>query len=1086
MRSWMVRATSTLAALALVLGLSDRLEAQGVTTGAISGLVQDSAGNPLENAAVQVVYIPTGFRSNATTNSSGLYIVQGLEPGGPYRVTARAIGFRATTREDVRVSIGQTFRAPFSLTPTTVELADITVISEDPTGLFAPSRQGTATTIGDSALRRLPTLNRDFADFVKLTPQVAVRDGDEGGISVVGQNNRFNTVQVDGATVNDRFGLGRTGQTGGQAGGRAVGLDAVKEYQVLLAPYDVRQGNFTGALINAVTKNGTNDLEGSAFFFYRDESLANDPLGLTEFNQKQFGGSLGGPIVRDQAHFFVNVELNRRATPAAGPFFGSTDRAPLVTQADVTRFQSILDGYGLESGDGELFNRSNPLLNMLARFDLQVGSSSRLVFRYGYNEAKDDNFSRTTSPTNPIFNLSSTAYRFENSTHNPALQFFTNFAGGASNEFLVSYQRIRDARTPAVVSPLVTVQGLAQPSGTGVARLQSGSEQFSQGNALDQDFFELTNNFTKPMGEHLITIGTRNEFYNVRNLFAQSSYGVWTFNSLDDFQNGVADRYAVAGSVGGGTTGEASFNTATLGFYVQDQWRASPRLNLTLGLRADIPLFFDQPVYDERVADDFGGERTVPSGQVLLAPRAGFNLDLNGDQTTQIRGGLGMFAGAPAFVWMSNAYANTGTGINQLTCSPGNTPAFSATLPPSVACLDGQTIGPGNTIGEVDLIGDETEFPQVLRANFAVDQRLGSGLVGTIEGIYTKGINDYFIVNRNLNAPLGVDQTGRTVYGTFNASGAPTPSYFDVATYGPSFSGGVYELLNTSENYSWSLSGQLQKRFAGSLLVTAGYTYSEAQDVASFTSSRAISNWQFGRVYSDDQLGDTRATSSFSRPHRLVIGTSFTMPWERFQTDVSFTYVGQSGQPYTYIAGGASGRGDLNADGSNGNDPIYIPTSASDPTQMMFDPITGAGGVVLLTAAEQATAFDEFIDGDACLSRQRGQIMERNSCRNPWQNFLDMSIRQTLPTIARQQLTLEIGVFNVLNLLNSDWGRIRTAGGGIFYTEALLQQVGATPGTVETSQPIFEFDPANVEEQYEVTSSPSNSYQVQVGLRYAF
>ena len=1068
------------AAAALLLAVTGAVEAQGVTTGALSGTVADSMGAPIAGATVEVRFEPTGFRAMTTTNSRGFYLLQGLEPGAPYTAAARAIGHRSRRTDGMRVFLGQTTRQDFALPAATIEVEEIVVTSDVNEDIFSPSRQGSATTVGDSALRRLPTLNRDFADFVKLTPQVGVRDGDEGGIAVAGQNNRFNTVQVDGATVNDRFGLGRTGQTGGQAGGRAVGLDAVKEYQVLLAPYDVRQGNFTGALINAVTKNGTNDFSGTAFFNFRNDALAGDPLGQTDFNQKQFGASLGGPIMRDRAHFFVNGDFSRRTAPATGPFFGSTDRPAPVAQADFDRFVSLLEGYGLEAGDGDAFDRNNPLTNLLARVDWQLNDGHRLVFRYGYNEAEDDVFSRSTATNNPIFDLSSFAYAFRNKTHNPSLQLFSNFASGASNEFRVSFQSIRDRRTPAVVQPLVMVENVTGAvGGPATARLQAGSEQFSQGNELDQDFWEITDNFTMPFGNHLVTIGTRNEFYKVRNLFSQSSFGVWRFDSLDDFEDGVAENYLVSGNTGGGATGETPFSTYTLGFYVQDQWTVSPRLSVTAGLRTDIPVFPTEVVYDPRVATDFGAH-DVPSGQLMWQPRVGFNYDMGGAALSQVRGGVGIFAGAPAFVWMSNAYANTGLRFSQLTCTEGNTPAFSPTLPAPLACADGAAIEPGGFLGEVDLIGEDTRFPQVLRANLAFDRELGRGFVGTIEGIYTKGLNDYFIINRNIGAAVGTDPTGRTVYGTFNATGVSAPAYIN-PIYGPSSSGGVYELLNTSNNYSWSLSGQLQKRFGGSTLLSAGYTYSESKDVQSFTSSRAISNWRNAWTVSGDLRNDEATIGSFSRPHRIVIGASYTAPWKRFPTDISLTYVGQSGQPYTYIAAGAGGRGDLNADGTNTNDPIYIPTGPTDPNVLFADLTTSSGAVV--TAAEQAAAFSDFISGESCLDSQRGQIMGRNSCRNPWQSFLDMSIRQSLPTVNGHALSLEIGIFNLLNLLNEDWGLTKTVGATVFYSDDPLQQVGFDAGT---NLPIFTFDPANIDNRFVTTPTLGNSYQVQMGLRYAF
>ncbi len=1077
MRTW-IRTAGALVALGAAV-TAGRLEAQGVTTGAVSGYVQDSAGAPLANAQVLITYLPTGFRTAATTNANGLYLAQGLEPGGPYEVVARAIGYRPERASGLRTSIGQTTRQNFVLAATTVQLEDIVVASEADADIFAPSHQGTSLTIDESVLRRLPTLNRDFTDFVKLSPQVSVRDGDDGGVAVAGQNNRFNTIQVDGATVNDRFGLGRTGQTGGQAGGRAVGLEAVKEYQILLAPYDVRQGNFTGALINAVTKSGTNDLSGSAFITYRNDALAGDPLGQTTFNQSQFGAALGGPIIRDKLHFFLSGEFSRRTTPSLGPAFGSTESPPPVTQEEYDRFVSLLEGYGLEPGNGDIFDRSNPLTNLLARFDWQLGTSNRLVLRYGYNQAGDDNFSRSTSPNNPVFDLSSVAYQFKNKTHNPSVQLFSNFGNGSSNELRVSFQSIRDRRTPSVVQPLVMVENLTNPLNAGTARIQSGSEQFSQGNELDQDFWEVTNNFSKPIGNHLVTIGTRNEFYKVRNLFAQASYGAWRFDDLDDFEAGVAEQLIVSGAAGGGVTGETLFNTYTLGFYAQDQWTVNDRFSLTYGLRADIPMFPDNPEYDPRVATDFGAH-DVPSGQMMWQPRIGFNYDLKGDRTSQVRGGIGLFAGAPAFVWMSNAYANTGLKFSQLTCRDEDVPAFDPTLPAPQACLDGAAIEPGGFVGEVDLIGEDTKFPRVMRLNLALDQQLGNGFVGTLEGIYTKGLDDYFIINRNLAGPVGTDATGRTLYGTFQDDGDAEPDYVN-SIYGPSFSGGVYELLNTSNNFSYSLTGQLQRRFGASLLLRAGYTYSHAEDVQSFTSSRAISNWRNSRTLSGLDTDDEATTGSFDRPHRLSLGATWIAPWEKYTTEVSFSYTGQSGQPYTYIAGGGSNRGDLNADGTNTNDPIYIPTGVGDPNLQFADIMDGA--VVEVSAAAQAAAFDEFISGEPCLSEQRGQIMERNSCRNPWQTFLDMSVRQSLPPMNGHELTLEVGIFNLLNLLDSDWGKVKTIGGTVFYSDDPLQMVDFDEGT---NRPVFQFDPANLDNRYQVTSALGNSYQVQMGLRYAF
>lgn len=1047
--------------------------AQGVTTAAVRGRVTDQNGVPIEGAGVVLRNTSTGQSFRTTSRAQGHYGVENAAVGGPYTLEARMIGHRPVIRTGITLSLGQVFELDLRLERAAVELEGVTVVAEEVDHVMSPAVQGTGTTVSDSILRRLPTLDREFQDFVRLTPQVAVRDGDEGGLTAAGQNNRYNTIQVDGSTVNDRFGLGRTGLTGGQAGGRAIGLDAVKEYQVLLAPYDVRQGNFTGALINAVTKSGTNDWHASGFYYLRNQNLAGDPLSETDFSQQQFGGSLGGPIQRDLAHFFVNAEFKRRERPASGPYIGQPTSIR-VTSAQVDAFNDALASYGLPaSGTGALITNRNPLGNFLGRIDYRVGNSSRLVLRYSYNSAEEDIFSRANSGT---FDLSTVGYFFNNRTHNPSVQFFTNFANGMSNELLFSLNRIRDKRTPNVVAPLIIVQNFTGADASGAFSLQSGSERFSQGNELDQDIWEITDNLTIPVRNHRITIGTRNEFYKVRNLFAQSSYGVWTFDDLADFESGTVEQYESAGDLGGGIA--ATFKAGIFGAYVQDQWEVSPSLTVTAGLRVDIPTFFDKPSYDPRVVAD-GFNTDLPSGQLMFAPRLGFNLDL-GERMTQIRGGIGLFTGAPAYVWYSNAFSNNGTKIGRITCTAtiGGVPAFSTQLGGPLECADGSGLAT-TTIGEVNTVGADTKFPQVLRGNLAIDRRLPAGLVGTAEIMFTKGVNDFFIVNRNLvePGPTNRDVNGRVMYGTINANGTVSPNYVDVGLYGPSFNGGVYELLNTSNNSSFTITGQLQKRFAAGWEATLGYTYSNSQDVQSFTSSRAISNWRFGRAYSGSQLDDNATTSAFARPHRLVAGLTYSAPWKQYPTDVSLSYVIQSGQSYTLIAGGSSGRGDLNADG-NQNDPIYVPRNSSEIT--FVDIVVNS--VVVRTAALQTAQFDRYVDNEECLLRQRGRIMERNSCRSPSQQFLNLTLRQSLPEVGKGHLSLEVGVFNLLNFINKDWGQIRTPNGIIFNEYSILSMVDAQGG-----QPRFQlnYNPAT-QQRFMETSSFLNAYQVQVALRYGF
>jgi hypothetical protein len=574
---------------------------------------------------------------------------------------------------------------------------------------------------------------------------------------------------------------------------------------------------------------------------------------------------------------------------------------------------------------------------------------------------------------------------------------------------------------------------------------------------------------------------------------------VYSFDTLDDFLDGgvgAASSYTVSGSLTGGPVEAAEFNSSQFAFYGQDQFQVSEDFSLTGGVRVDIPVFNTQPEYANQVNVDFD-DPDVPSGQFMINPRVGFNWDIEGATDQQLRGGIGMFTGNPAYVWMSNAYSNNGSSFAILGCGDTNpnglAPAFNPdpdnqTLSCAPGTADGGgtvAIGDGDFLGEVDLIGDDTKFPQVLRANLGYDRRLGDDLLFTLEGIYNRGINDYFIVNRNFGAggtgsAVGTDATGRVMYGTLDDDGFSIPNYFRPEVYGVR-DVGVFELLNTGNNYSYNLTAGLQKLIGENVRLTGAYTFSRARDVQSFTSSRATSNWRFGRMNAGDQLEDEATISSFDRTHKLTASASYKLPTsEDWPTELSLIYIGNSGLPFTYISGGFGGRGDLNADGIVFNDPLYIIEGPGD-TGMLWE------------SPEDEAAYDALISAQDCLSDQRGQIQERNTCRNPWQNFLDLSIKQGLPQFAGgQRVSLQLGVFNFLNLLNEDWGIIKTAGGGVFDSHAIAFVSGGDP---VTGEPVFAYLGPEADEAegisledalYDNNGDPRSSWQLQLQLRYEF
>ena len=1068
------------AALLAFVGVPAIAAAQGNTTGAIGGTVTGDQNQPVEGAQIQITNRTNGFTAGSLTRSNGTYLVQGLEVGGPYTVTIRRIGFAPQTRNDIRVSLSQVTRVDFALAQQAAQVEGVTVVAETEGALISPSRVGAQTSVSDTMISRLPSLNRDFTDFAKMAPQVSSVAG--SGISGAGANNRFNSIQIDGASAQDLFGLGSTGQPGGAVGAKSISVESVKEYQVLLSPFDVRQGNFTGVLVNAVTKSGTNELHGSAYGYMRDQELTRTQPYLNDFKQQQFGFSLGGPIVKDRAFFFVNPEFQRQTQPTAGPFIGASN-AP-VTQAQIDQFNSVLEGYGIQGGTGAYIANENPLTDIFARLDVNLPWSSRLALRHKYGNGEQTSFSRPSNGEE--FRLTSNAYDFSNTTNQTVGQLFTNLANGFSNEFQVGYTVIDDFRSFDQQAPQIEVV-FPQADGSGTSNMIAGTERSSQGNELYQTILEIGDNIGFPIGAHNLTVGTKNFFYYSDNLFAQDRFGRWQFQSLDSLRNGIPSRYDVRVPIG--DQARARFHSATYGVYAQDRWTLSPTMNLTLGLRADIPTFDERPPRNEDFEADVAGiagldgRRTdeVPSGNILWQPRIGFNWDVTGDQRNQFRAGVGSFAGPPAYVWLSNAFGNTGvSGFPSLACanaSPANRaypPAFTAAAVTSPPQTCGGTSGnPFSALvsGNINLLSPDFNFPQVLKATVGFDHRFGEGMaggllrdvIGTVELLYSKAQNNPFYVNRALVEPAATNTNfqGRLMYGTLNANNSVSPNYI---------AGGrtqIIDVINSNQDYSYSVTTGLQKRWADSWEGSLYYTFQKAEDVQSTSNSTASSNWGLGRIHGGSQFAMDLAPSRWSTPHKITAHGSYTFP---SRTSVTVFYTGNSGPAYSFYS-----FDDENADGTN-NDIIYVPADVYDPAEIRFR-ASGSN-----TIAMQQAALDEFINNVDCLSEQRGQLLERNSCRSGWLNNIDFSLRQALPTIRGQAISLQWDVFNFANLLNREWGIQRYATDVGFPGVRLLDRVGtATVNGVITPEYTF-----NVNQPYYTFETASSNYRMQLSLRYSF
>ncbi len=1075
-------ATRSLLAIALlgilaVLASPDEVDAQGVSTGTIRGTVRSESGVDLDGARVLVRNTSTGHAQDAPV-VRGHFFASGVEIGGPYVVEARLLGYHPNRTQPLLLNLGEPIEISFVLKPVVPALDSVVVVG----ALHAESVGSLSggTTIHESLVSRLPTPDRNFLDFVPLAPQLSTKiGGQRRGISAAGANLRYNTFLVNG--VEERF---VNSNVSAAHVGRSIPIDAVEEYQVLVAPYDVRYGDFAGAVVNTVTRSGTNAFRGSAFGYWRSDRLSRGggsaPDSLS-YERWQYGFSLGGPVVRDRVHFFIAPEIQRLASPASGPFIGQPPSASLglpVHEADVARFADALRRDGLTPGSGGPVKEQNPLTNVFARIDADLPRwHSRASAFASYARADESTFSRADT-----FYLSSSRRSAATTVRLVSLRLQTDRLGGsgAHNELLVSHSADRAEQIPEAREPLVRVR--VPGTGGTLVPLVAGAIESAQGRFRAAEALRIRDALTFPLGaRHVLVLGASAERFRIRPGGVTGGYGVWTFSGLDDFENGVAERFELRTDLG---SASAVLRGNQYAAFVGDEWRPSDRLTISLGLRADALQLLSRAPYNP-VVDSIFARRTDarPKTPVHVSPRIGFAWELDAKGRDVLRGGIGLFTGRPPLAWLHAAISSYGLGTGVLRCGylPGDggpPPPFEPDYrdPPS-SCANGPR-PLAVTRGEVDLLDRNLRMAQALRASLAWERRLPWDLHATAEVLVSRYISDFMFVNLNLEGPQGVDRFGRVMYGSIGTGGIAT-----VAARAPQFAE-VIDLRNTSRNEARQLSVRVERRFEQGFAATVSYTYSRVRDVQSPSriNQRGLIIWADARATSGRHDELVRGVSLNDLPHRIVGALTYTAPWRRWPTEVSLYYVGESGTPFTYLAYGDGSRGDLNADGSNINDPVYVPRDAFDPEQIRFDGFSDASGADNSAAAQaarvlaQQRAFDQYIESTPCLRRQRGDIVERNSCRNSWSNTTIASLRQTLPA-AGKQLELEVDLFNVLNLLSASWGRYRVS------SPLLLQHVGQTSGTPQSSQPIFRFDLTRASS----TELPVEStFQLQLALRYRF
>ena len=1077
--------------------------AQGSTTSALSGSVVDEKGEGLPGATVIAVHEPTGSRYGASTRADGRYNIVNMRVGGPYKVSVSFVGYKEAVQSGIVLTLASELRQNFKLEVNQSQLEEVKVVASR-TSVINSGRTGAATTVSNSSITTLPTLNRSLGDFARLDPRA-------NGLNFAGRNALYNNVTVDGAFFNNAFALSPT--IGGQAGASPISVDAIDQFQVLIAPYDVRQGMATGANINVVTKSGTNNWTGSGYYFGTNEGLVGNKIGdvtnqFGKFSRGQFGARVGGAIIKNKLFIFGSFEQEAQTDPGSNFVATRTGTEPnrsIAKAEDLDRLkQFLLTKYNYDPGAYENYDREKYSQKANLRLDWNISDKHKLNIKYNYLRSYADispsnsgSLAGGRSPSANVLPFQGSLYRINNNLDSYIAELNSTFSNSVSNNLTVGYTAMRDFReSPVNNTPFPTVD----IGNNNLNQLTTfGYEPFSANNLLDSDIFQLSDNLTIYKGKHVYTLGIAYETNAFRNGFAPNYYGGYQFRSIDDFiKSASGDLTVIPAFYRQQWSNYAEFPFAemkgsTFSFYGQDEITAAKGLKLTFGLRGDATSFpsFDEPKYTNTYVPSLTFRDGIkletnkfPGTTVLWSPRFGFNWDVKDDKTTQVRGGLGVFSGRVPYVWLSNQLSNNGVlfGSENL-ANPTNRP-FNANVDAYRPALGG-TVNP--IAYNLAVTDPNFKFSQVFRANLAVDKQFGDGWIVSLEGIYTKDINAVYLENVNLpnSSVKAVGSDNRVIYYTASAAGIPTNTRNNQIYGGtrglnapatgntvnnPNISDAIL-IKNTNLGYSYALTATVSKSFENGLFASLSYTNSDSRSVND-GGSIAQSQWR-DRVVSGDPNENVASYSSYMQAHRINAYGSYKLNYlnDKAATTFGFTYsVAPAGRfSYTYS-------GDMNGDNQASNDLIYIPRGQSDIL------LRDLGSY---TAAQQWIDLDKYISQDPYLSTRRGQYAERNGAELPWAANFDFKVIQDFYiNVAGKKNTLQftLDVFNFGNYVSPQWGLNQSA-----LRAGLISYV---TNDAATGRPVFQFPYRSgttpLANTYQRSFGLGSRWQAQFGIRYIF
>jgi len=970
-----------------------------VTTSSIKGAISDETNTGLPGANVVAVHTPTGTTYGAATNIDGRFNLVNLRVGGPYTITVSYVGYKDQSFTDVFLTLGKTENLTLALTLDAGQLDAVVITANTSKGVFGSDRTGAETNVGRRELTTLPTISRSASDFTRLEPTAS--NGSFGG-----RNDQFNNFSLDGAIFNNPFGLDAA-TPGGQTNSQPVSLDAIDQIQVSTAPYDVTQSGFTGAAVNAVTKSGSNEFKGTVYGFYRNEDMTGSKIKGQEIfvpslTQQQTGFSIGGPIVKNKLFFFANYEQDERSDLGQAwlPNTGSgAVNESVVLESDLIAVQSALANLGYDTGTYQGFTHESASSKGIFKLDWNVNDNNQLAVIYNWLDASQEKPAHPSAlgvrgPSATTLQFQNSGYQINNKLQSVQLELNSRLSDEVSNKLQVGYTNFDDFRNPmSSAAPAITIQ-----NGAGQNYIIAGHEPFSVNNVLNQKVFQFSNNMTISKANHTYTVGFSFEKFEFDNSFNLGAYGYGNddgyvgafgaFGSMGDFlaasTNGLlSEALANAQTVKNADSWAlAETNVGQLAFYLQDEWDVNDNFKLTYGLRFDKPLFFDSAQKAQEVIDvsfyqpeipyvnpntgevQLLDSTQMPSNDWLVSPRVGFNYDVKGDSTIQLRGGSGLFTGRFPFVWLGNQIGNPNSYFYQM-------------------------------------VDPDYKFPQVWRTNLGLDHKYDNGLILTADVSYTKDMNGAQVQNWGLTTPSG------TLAGVDNR-----PYYTDADKIN-----NAYVFTNSDKGRIWNASFKAQKTFDNGLYTMLAYSYLDSKDVNSIEAEITGDAFDFNPVVGDVN-SDELSYSRYGDTHRVIGVVSKKWNYgtnKKWGTTLStfFEYSRGGRFSYTYA-------GNINGDTSGqNNDLLYVPTSA-EIQQMQFDP-TGDPGQA--AAFDNYIAQDDYLSGRRGQYAER--YGAQAPWRGRWDVKFLQDYKIKISENKTNTIQFSVDVLNFGNLIRSEWGLVQ-------------------------------------------------------------